>query len=74
MKTKWVGPQRKGERVETTFEERLAQSQRRERTYRSVDQFLKHFRERKLMEHFLLDEGVFMELCSMVQADPELAK
>ena len=73
MKTKWVGPHRKGERVETTWEEREEARQRRERTYRNVDRFLEDFRERKLIDHFLLDEGVFMELCSMVQADPELA-
>ena len=44
------------------------------RTYRSVDKFLEHFRANSLAEHFLLDEGVFMELCSTVQADPGLAK
>jgi len=27
-----------------------------------------------LIEHFLLDEGVFVELCSLVQTDPELAR
>ena len=67
MKTKWVGP-RKIEKDEKTWQERAG------RTYRRVDMFLEHFRENRLIEHFLLDESVFMELCSRVQADPDLAK
>jgi hypothetical protein len=73
MKTKRVGPQ-KYEKPEKTRQERNDERSRQDRTYYEVDKFLRHFRANKLKEHFLLDEGVFMQLCSMAQADPYLAK
>jgi len=73
MKTKWVGPH-KIEKDEKEWQARAAVRERADRTYRTVDGFLEDFRANSLKEYFLLDEGVFMELCSMVQADPELAK
>jgi len=57
-----------------TWEQRNSERESSGRTYYDVEKFLEDFRANSLKEHFLLDEGVFMELCSAVQADPDLAK
>ena len=57
-----------------TWEKRNTDLERGGRTYYDIERFFVDFRENELKEHFLLDEGVFMQLCSKVQAEPEFAK
>jgi hypothetical protein len=57
-----------------TWEQRNIDQEISGRTYYDLERFLEDFQGNCLKGHFLLDEGVFMELCSKVQAEPEFAK
>jgi len=57
-----------------TWEEREAERDRRERTYFDVEKFIRHFREDRLMDQFILDEGTFTEMVGRMEADHGLAK